>query len=108
MERFLANNNIYMGDIMMITKKNSDSSFEKVLAKSNAILININDNKFIDIDDVNERNIIYIEFLLSNNVSDDIILKEEVENPYVGKLFLENVEKLYQSKSREINRLILK
>lgn len=108
MERFLANNNIYMGDIMMIIKKNKDSSYEKVLAKSNAILINFNENKFIDIDAVNEKNITYIEFLLSNNVSDNIILKEEVENPYVGQLYLENVEELYKSKVSEIKRLILK
>ena len=77
------------------------------IAKEGAILIKVDENKYIDFDGINSNKDIEIinELLSSDSKNNNIILSEGSFNPYVGELYI-GVNTL--SKSKKVNKVLEK
>ena len=62
------------------------------LIKTNAKLIKVG-NYYIDIDSIEDTSLDYICELANSNSDNNILIKTEVNNPYVGELFVKNLKK---------------
>jgi len=97
-------NNLFIGDIYMIVRvfdklieenKNVNSNIDdlspicfKILAKKDAILIRIKENKYIDADYIINNNIDNVVDLLINSNNNNLIFTIGTLNPYIGQLYI--------------------
>ena len=78
---------VCIGDIYIV-----GGNYNYHLVKKNAILIRMEYNKFVDVDYIkDERDCIFINDCLNNNIYDNIILQSINNDFYIGKMFLKNV-----------------
>lgn len=102
---------IYVGDIFILKQYNSKllNEFKNYyisignaymiacdfkIAKKDAILIKLDDDLYVDIDSINVfSDCNYINYCLENDITDNILLSTASYNPYVGQLFLKNINK---------------
>ena len=95
---------LYIGDIYIIKNKK-----EKEIAKKDAILVKVTDEYYVDIDSIKDLvDCDYINFYIKNNIETNILLKEDLLNLYVGKLFITNIKSFVEFKKKEINIMELK
>lgn len=125
----ISEQNLFIGDIFMIEKtfrKLIDAVMEanpecedlspicySAIAKEDAILIKIDENKYIDLDGINSNKDMEIinELLNSGSINNNIILREGTLDPYVGELFvgvntlkkIENSKKVLEKKLDTLN-----
>ena len=96
-------NNCFIGDINIVTSTKNEITVS--LAKKDAVLLQISEELFVDLDyikskeDINKIN----ELLNSNSINNNIILSNNINNPYVGKLYISN---LRNKKEKNIKKLI--
>ena len=105
-------NKEYTGDIYMITSVDTKlldflqthdiidlCACKYVLAKQDANLIRVTDNSYIDLDSIKNINYIRtISELLDNESVSNLIMQYNVDNPYVGQLFVKNLKQIDKKK----------
>lgn len=125
----ISEQNLFIGDIFMIEKtfrKLIDAVREanpecedlspicySAIAKEDAILIKIDENKYIDLDGINSNKDVEIinELLNSGSINNNIILSQGTLDPYVGELYIgyntlskvKDSEKILEKKLNTLN-----